>query len=213
AGPVDNDDANDEVDHAPSDDTHLPSDRGHDPSDPEHSPSDSDDRAGTVEQTDTDTNAPADVRQQDRTDDTEEDASDVSGPMIVPGRRDASPDAEPFEHPSTPLSGSSLWRDVVGIALDSDTKKSGYEVAPRHSQQQSRQAPWILIGALLVVILAAVLAITTITSALRGDRGTAPTGSAAESTAVVTHPEVPGDDVTVAVPSESMPSPTDLPVL
>lgn len=62
--------------------------------------------------------------------------------------------------------GTSRFRDVVGIALAAD-EGSTYDDQPEVRAERDRHAQWILLGALVLVILALVIAITSVTAGLR----------------------------------------------
>lgn len=85
-----------------------------------------------------------------------------SGPIVVPGR------SEPV-----PRSGEATWtrggllRDVVSIATDSDDSDSSFTTGPQQPEARDRQSHWILLGAALLVIIALVFALSSITSGLR----------------------------------------------
>lgn len=85
-----------------------------------------------------------------------------SGPIVVPGR------SEPV-----PRSGEATWtrgallRDVVSIATDSGDSDSSFTMGPQQPEARDRQSHWILLGAALLVIIALVFALSSITSGLR----------------------------------------------
>lgn len=87
------------------------------------------------------------------------------GPIVVRGRDRSAID------PATPSAASasraSLLRDVVGVATDSDESEESFALGPQEPEERSRQAQWILLGAGLLVIIAMVFALTSITSGLR----------------------------------------------
>lgn len=114
--------------------------------------------------------------------------SEDGGPIIVPGR---SAPLAPARQAAPEQSRASYLRDVVGVAMDHDDP-STFEMGPAEPAARSRQAQWILLGAALVVIVAVVIAITTITSPLRGSSGgptSAASGSAAGTPAASAAPE------------------------
>lgn len=86
------------------------------------------------------------------------------GPIVVPGRTLSVSALPPEEVEANPR--QSLLRDVVGVALDDDDPAT-YQLGPAESTARSRQTQWILLGAALLVILALVFAITSITTGLR----------------------------------------------
>nr|WP_245349438.1 hypothetical protein [Brachybacterium fresconis] len=89
----------------------------------------------------------------------------VDGPIVVHGRGRSSLDDEPAES-TLPASRSSLLRDVVSVAVDHDDPDS-YAWGPQQPEERSRQSQWIIAGAVLLTIIAAVFAVTTATSGLR----------------------------------------------
>ncbi|MEE1618537.1 hypothetical protein [Brachybacterium sp. J153] len=86
------------------------------------------------------------------------------GPIVIRGR-ERSPLDEPVET-TVPMSRSSLLRDVVAVAVDQDGGDS-YVYSDYPAEQRSRQAQWIIIGAILLVIVAMVVALTSVTAGLR----------------------------------------------
>jgi hypothetical protein len=95
----------------------------------------------------------------------EEDAS--PGPIIVRGRPMTAGDEDQNAWSTTPHRGSALVRDVVGVAMSAEDSSNVYTTTAEPDEQRSRQTQWILIGAALVVIIALVFAITSVTSGLR----------------------------------------------
>ncbi|MBK0331362.1 hypothetical protein I8D64_08100 [Brachybacterium sp. MASK1Z-5] len=95
----------------------------------------------------------------------EEDAS--PGPIIVRGRPITYGDEDQDAWAATPHRGSALVRDVVGVAMSAEDSSNVYTTTAEPDEQRSRQTQWILIGAALVVIIALVFAITSVTSGLR----------------------------------------------
>ncbi|WP_152353954.1 protein kinase family protein [Brachybacterium subflavum] len=95
----------------------------------------------------------------------EEDAS--PGPIIVRGRPVTYGDEDQDAWAATPHRGSALVRDVVGVAMSAEDSSNVYTTTAEPDEQRSRQTQWILIGAALVVIIALVFAITSVTSGLR----------------------------------------------
>ncbi|MFC7455724.1 hypothetical protein ACFQS2_00835 [Brachybacterium sp. GCM10030267] len=87
------------------------------------------------------------------------------GPIVVRGR-DRSALEDPPEEATVPSGRGTLFRDVVGIAVDADDPET-YALGPTQAEERSRQSQWILIGGVLVVIVALVFALTTVTSGLR----------------------------------------------
>lgn len=102
---------------------------------------------------------------------TEPVAPAATGPIVVRGRDRIGSDPEP-EESAAPYARSSLLRDVVSVAVDSDDPGT-YALGPRAPEERSRQSQWIIAGAVLLTIIAAVFAVTTATSGLR-DRITDP---------------------------------------
>lgn len=102
----------------------------------------------------------------------------AEGPIVVRGRsRPLSEDPDGDSATASTESRGSLFRDVVGIAMDQDET---YAMSAGRGSERSRHTQWILIGALLLVILAMVLAMTSITSGLR-DRIQNPLATTASS--------------------------------
>lgn len=88
-----------------------------------------------------------------------------SGPIVVRGRDRSALESDVPED-TVPASRSSLLREVVGVAVDADDPQT-WGLGPAQPAARSRQAQWILLGAVLLVIIAMVFAITSITSGLR----------------------------------------------
>lgn len=118
-----------------------------------------------------------------------------SGPIIVPGRSRAFSESDTESSaPERTGSRSSLLRDVVGVAIDDDNPGT-YALGPSEEISRSRQTQWILAGAVLLVLLAMVFALTSITSGLReqmanplGTGGATPSSSAPSSAAAKASP-------------------------
>ena len=87
-----------------------------------------------------------------------------AGPIVVRGRGRSSLD-DP-EESTVPFQRSSLLRDVVGVAVDDDAPAT-YALGPRDREKRSLQSQWIIIGGAITVMLALVIALTTITSDIR----------------------------------------------
>lgn len=135
----------------------------------------------------------------------------ASGPIVVPGR-----DRSHAEGARTPLaapadySRSGLLRDVVSVATDRDETGATFAMGPEEPEARNRLSQWILLAAILFVIVAMVLAVTTITSGLRqkmeNPLGTAsPTATApsAEDSQPSEEPEKPSEEPT----KETLPAP------
>lgn len=88
-----------------------------------------------------------------------------TGPIVVRGREHSALDEHPTEA-TPPAQRSTLLRDVVNVAVDSDDPGT-FAMGPAQPEQRSRQAQWILLGGVLVVIVAMVFALSSITSGLR----------------------------------------------
>jgi hypothetical protein len=86
------------------------------------------------------------------------------GPIIVRGRPSSQPEDEPA---ATGSHRGALMRDVVGVAMSAEDSSNVYTSTTEPESERSRQSQWILIGAVLVVIVALVFAITSVTSGLR----------------------------------------------
>lgn len=88
-------------------------------------------------------------------------APEPSGPIVVHGR-----DRSVLEEtaPSAAWAGgrSSLLRDVVGVATDADDPDT-FALGPQDQERRSLQSQWIIAGGVILVMLALVLAITTVT--------------------------------------------------
>jgi hypothetical protein len=89
-------------------------------------------------------------------------------PIVVRGRSRSDLEVAAATSAAAPIasSRSSLLRDVVSVAVDSDDPDT-YALGPRQPEERSRQSQWIIAGAVLLTIIAAVFAITTATSGLR----------------------------------------------
>src|SRR5690606_23266052 len=61
---------------------------------------------------------------------------------------------------------SSLLRDVVGVAVDADDPDT-FALGPRDQEKRSLQSQWILIGGAILVMVALVFALTTVTRGVR----------------------------------------------
>ena len=148
------------------------------------------------------------------------------GPIVIHGR-DRSVLEEP-EESTVPVQRSSLLRDVVGVAVNNDAPET-YAMGPRGREKRSLQSQWIIIGGAIAVMLALVMALTTITSDIRGiledPLATSPpattaapteeeTGEApAEPTAEETEEELPAPEIDsvalLALPDGEEPDHTD----
>ncbi|MGP9536708.1 hypothetical protein ACT3SP_01770 [Brachybacterium sp. AOP43-C2-M15] len=87
------------------------------------------------------------------------------GPIVVHGR-DRSVLEETPEESTVPAGRSSLLRDVVGVAVDTDAPET-FTMGPRDQERRSLQSQWIIIGGAIVVMIALVIALTSITRDLR----------------------------------------------
>ncbi|MCT1384866.1 hypothetical protein M4D54_04360 [Brachybacterium sp. p3-SID1565] len=94
-----------------------------------------------------------------------------TGPIVVRGRDRSSLEGTDLDA-TVPIGRAALLRDVVNVAVDSDDPDA-YTMGPLPAEQRSRISQWILLGGVLLVIVAMVLALSTITSGLR-DRVTNP---------------------------------------
>lgn len=128
-----------------------------------------------------------------------------TGPIVVRGRDRTGDDQEP-EETTTPSMRSSLLRDVVSVAVDSDDP-STYALGPRAPEERSRQSQWIIAGAVLLTIIAAVFAVTTATSGLR-DRISDPL----ETKAAPTTPEATESGEAPVEPTKEPSKKPELPV-
>ncbi|HEX7353130.1 hypothetical protein [Brachybacterium sp.] len=87
------------------------------------------------------------------------------GPIVIHGR-DRSVLEETPEETTVPSTRSSLLRDVVGVAVDNDAPET-FTLGPRDQEKRSLQSQWIIIGGAIVVMIALVVALTSITSDVR----------------------------------------------
>src|SRR5699024_10123221 len=87
------------------------------------------------------------------------------GPIVVQGRQHRPLEDLPIDA-AQPSPRSTLLREVISVAVDSDDPDA-YAMGASQPEQRSRQSQWILLGAVLVVIVALVFAVSTITSGLR----------------------------------------------
>lgn len=129
------------------------------------------------------------------------DRSPEDGPIIVPGR---SRPIAPIEEEADAWSATpaAYLRDVVGVAMDRDSDRT-YVLGPQDGQDRSRQALWILIGGVVLVIIALVLAFSSITAALR-DPATAPSATPSSSAAAAATTPAPEQSAAAApAPAES----------
>jgi len=134
---------------------------------------------------------------------TEPVAPAATGPIVVRGRDRIGSGPEP-EESTAPYARSSLLRDVVSVAVDSDDPGT-YALGPRAPEERSRQSQWIIAGAVLLTIIAAVFAVTTATSGLR-DRITDPLETKAA-------PTTPAPTESGEAPVEPTKEPTEEPEL
>lgn len=88
------------------------------------------------------------------------------GPIVVHGRDHSRFDDAP-EESTAPFARSSLLRDVVGVAVDADAPET-FTMGPRDEEKRSLQSQWIIIGGAIVVMIALVIALTSITRDLSG---------------------------------------------
>ena len=88
------------------------------------------------------------------------------GPIVIHGRDRSVLEETPEESSAAPASRSSLLRDVVGVAVDDDAPGT-FAMGPRDREKRSLQSQWIIIGGAIVVMVALVIALTSITSDVR----------------------------------------------
>ena len=88
-----------------------------------------------------------------------------SGPIVVHGR-DRSLLDEETQVMDVSATRSSLLRDVVGVAVDADDPDT-FALGPRDQEKRSLQSQWILIGGAILVMVALVFALTTVTRGVR----------------------------------------------
>ncbi|WP_394216723.1 hypothetical protein [Brachybacterium vulturis] len=128
------------------------------------------------------------------------------GPIVIHGR-DRSVLEEP-EQSTVPFQRSSLLRDVVGVAVNTDAPET-YAMGPRDQEKRSLQSQWIIIGGAIVVMIALVFALTTITSDIRDILADPLATSPAATTAAPTEEET-GEapaEPTEEVTEEALPAP------
>lgn len=125
----------------------------------------------------------------------------TDGPIIVRGRDRSALDESPALDTAA-NSSSSLLRDVVSVAVAADDAET-FSLGPAQPEERSRQAQWIILGGVLLVILALVLAISSITSAFRQDSGTpVATATAGEETDEEPAAETPQEETPEPEPEE-----------
>ena len=81
--------------------------------------------------------------------------------------RDRSLLEETPEESTVPSSRGSLLRDVVGVAVDADAPGT-FAMGPQDHEKRSLQSQWIIIGGAIVVMVALVFALTSITRDIGG---------------------------------------------
>ncbi|ATG50578.1 hypothetical protein CFK38_02865 [Brachybacterium vulturis] len=128
------------------------------------------------------------------------------GPIVIHGR-DRSVLEEP-EESTVPFQRSSLLRDVVGVAVNTDAPET-YAMGPRDREKRSLQSQWIIIGGAIVVMIALVIALTTITSDIRDILADPLATSPAATTAAPTEEETEEAPVepTAEETEEALPAP------
>lgn len=132
-----------------------------------------------------------------------------AGPIVVPGRG-RSVTAAPAAGES--FSRGALARDVVAVALNSDDPGSAFARTPAEPAERSRIAQWILLGAALLVILALVFAVTSVTSVMRqGADGPVQSDNAA--TSAPADPSAAADAGASVAPSEAAPAAAPAPTI
>lgn len=89
----------------------------------------------------------------------------TDGPIVVHGRSRSVLEDPPDEE-TVPASRSSLLRDVVGVAVDHDAAET-FALGPQDREKRSLQSQWIIIGGAIIVMIALVVALTSITSDVR----------------------------------------------
>ncbi|WP_262425018.1 hypothetical protein [Brachybacterium sp. Z12] len=87
-------------------------------------------------------------------------------PIVIHGR-DRSLLEETPEESTVPSSRGSLLRDVVGVAVDADAPGT-FAMGPQDHEKRSLQSQWIIIGGAIVVMVALVFALTSITRDIGG---------------------------------------------
>lgn len=121
------------------------------------------------------------------------------GPIVVQGRQHRPLEDLPIEA-AQPSPRSTLLREVISVAVDSDDPDA-YAMGASQPEQRSRQSQWILLGAVLVVIVALVFAVSTITSGLR-ERVENPLNTEPVASAPATEEETTEEEPTEEEPTE-----------
>lgn len=93
----------------------------------------------------------------------------ADGPIVVHGRDRSLLEEEPEER-TLSSTRSSLLRDVVGVAVDADAPGT-YTLGPRDQEKRSLQSQWIIIGGAILVMIALVFALTSISRGIRDVAG------------------------------------------
>ena len=88
---------------------------------------------------------------------------------MVHGRDRSLLEEEPEER-TLSSTRSSLLRDVVGVAVDADAPGT-YTLGPRDQEKRSLQSQWIIIGGAILVMIALVFALTSISRGIRDVAG------------------------------------------
>ncbi|MGP9707474.1 hypothetical protein [Brachybacterium sp. AOP24-D1-21] len=129
------------------------------------------------------------------------------GPIVVHGRDRTRFDDTPDES-TAPFARSSLLRDVVGVAVDADAPET-FTMGPRDEEKRSLQSQWIIIGGAIVVMVALVIALTSITRDLSGilEDPLATSAPAAEAPSAEQTGEAPVEPTAEATEDPALPAP------
>ena len=129
------------------------------------------------------------------------------GPIVVHGRERSRFDDAPDES-TAPFARSSLLRDVVGVAVDADAPET-FTMGPRDEEKRSLQSQWIIIGGAIVVMVALVIALTSITRDLSGilEDPLATSAPAAETPSAEETGEAPVEPTAEATEDPALPAP------
>lgn len=129
------------------------------------------------------------------------------GPIVVHGRDHSRFDDAPDEA-AAPFARSSLLRDVVGVAVDADAPET-FAMGPRDEEKRSLQSQWIIIGGAIVVMVALVIALTSITRDLSGilEDPLATSAPAAEAPSAEETGEAPVEPTAEATEEPALPAP------
>ncbi|EYT48963.1 hypothetical protein [Brachybacterium muris] len=128
-----------------------------------------------------------------------------TGPIVVRGRERSALEGNDLDA-TVPMGRSALLRDVVSVAVDKDDPDA-FAMEPLPPEQRSRVSQWILLGGVLAVILAMVLAVSTITSGFR-DRVANPLNTKPPQTSAAPPSDGGGEEPAPEEPTEEAPAAT-----